>query len=98
MEVSKGYLRSFYATGHAQQGNKGHDIVCAAFTFLVRTIWRYYIHQDYLIDSCVEQNILSFKLKDNMSCVYDMTQLLLLGLNDLESEYPHAIHIHQEES
>lgn len=90
----KGHLLSVEASGHANSGIKGHDIVCAAVTILLRTTVQALgsVQADV---SAEQRGSLSFRVLS-----YDETQseklryaaeFLWLGITSLQEEYPQAV-------
>ena len=90
----KGYLFSVEASGHANSGVKGHDIVCAAVTILLRTTVQALgsVQADVKAE---RRGSLSFRILE-----YDETQseklryaaeFLWLGITSLQKEYPQAV-------
>lgn len=95
LELGKeGELLSFEASGHAECGSKGHDIVCAAVTVLLRTSVQ-------ALD-CVEADIraeergsLSFRVVQYDSGQRERlryaAEFLWRGIDCLRQEYPQAV-------
>lgn len=90
----KEHLLSVEAFGHANSGIKGHDIVCAAVTILLRTTVQALgsVQADI---SAERRGSLSFRVLN-----YDETQseklryaaeFLWLGIASLQEEYPQAV-------
>ena len=84
------HLLSVEASGHANSGVKGHDIVCAAVTILLRTTV-----QALGSVQADGRGSLSFRVLK-----YDETQseklryaaeFLWLGITSLQNEYPQAV-------
>jgi len=98
-----GLLLDFEATGHAGTGNRGFDIVCAAFTVLVRTAYSALagLPGAHLEDSAAEPGNLDFHVKslpDGMrERAIGMSAFLLEGLRALEEEFPEAVEIRTEQ-
>ena len=87
-------LLSFKASGHANCGTKGHDIVCAAVTALLRTTVQALnaVQADIAAD---ERGSLAFRVLQ-----YDTIQserlryaaeFLWLGIASLQEEHPQAV-------
>lgn len=93
-----GRLLSFDASGHAGYGQKGHDIVCAAVTILIRTTVQALgsIHAE----AHAEQRgrfafqVVQYDEKDAEQLRY-AAQFLWLGMTSLQEEYPKAIQCKQ---
>ncbi len=93
-----GALRSFHASGHAGAGSAGADVVCAAFTGLVRTFWRYMASCQALASTDREKSgFLNFTLVDKVDALVPLSQMFILGLMDLSYEYPQHIKIDRKE-
>ena len=87
-------LLSFKASGHANCGTKGHDIVYAAVTILLRTTVQA-LGSVQAETSAEHRGILTFRVLD-----YDENQserlryaaeFLQLGIASLQEEYPQAV-------
>jgi len=87
-------LLSFEASGHANCGVQGHDIVCAAVTILLRTTVR-------ALDSVLSESeaevrgslifrVLRFDNAQSERLRY-AAEFLWLGIASLQQEYPQAI-------
>ena len=91
-------LLFFEAAGHAYCGLKGHDIVCAAVTILIRTTVQALgsIHAE----AHAEQrgrftfHVVQYDEKDAEQLRY-AAQFLWLGMTSLQEEYPKAIQCKQ---
>lgn len=99
MIFQKGVWHSFDAQGHAEQAVQGQDIVCAAFSCLVRTVCRYCAAQDWLSHYQIDNDGFYFQLNETAMQGHstDIAQLLILGLQDLEREYPQNLKLEVEE-
>lgn len=89
-------VRSFDASGHAAAGDRGYDIVCAAFTVLARTAYRALQGLDgiELRGSAPEPGSLSFEVlkpASDAARAAGITDFLVVGIGDLAREYPGAI-------
>jgi uncharacterized protein YsxB (DUF464 family) len=84
-------LKQVEVSGHAFYNKIGADIVCAACSFLIRTVMRYYQQSNQLEDCQIEEGYVGFVLKE--SCKDGVAELLELGLSDLKSEFPHNIEL-----
>jgi hypothetical protein len=97
-----GLLLDFEAVGHAGKGSRGFDIVCAAFTVLVRTAYSALagLPGARIEDRAAEPGSLDFhmeSLPDGMrERAIGMSAFLLEGLRALEGEYPEAVEIRTE--
>lgn len=87
-------LLFFEAAGHAYCGLKGHDIVCAAVTALLRTT----VQALAAVQSKVtaeQRGILSFTVvhydESQTARLQYAAEFLWLGLSSLQREYPQAI-------
>ncbi len=93
---SKAALRSFDASGHAAAGDRGYDIVCAAFTALARTAYRALqgLAGVELRGAAPEPGSLSFEVLKPASSperAAGVADFLVVGIGDLAREYPGAI-------
>ncbi|MGP1594919.1 MAG: ribosomal-processing cysteine protease Prp [Treponema sp.] len=89
-----GALFSVTASGHAGCGTRGHDIVCAAVTILLRTTVSALADMHPEVQAG-QRGFLSFSI---CRCSFqDIPRLqyaadfLWLGISSLAAEYPHAI-------
>ena len=90
----KGHLLSVEASGHANSSRKGHDIVCAAVTILLRTTVQ--ALGSVQVDVSAEQRgSLSFRVLnyDGMQSekLRYAAEFLWLGITSLQEEYPQAV-------
>ena len=91
---SEGLLRECRVKGHAESGEKGHNLICAAVTVLVRTAVRTLENRNEpgLEGEAPEPGELGFKLNSQDSepspRLQGITDFLLTGLLDLQEEYP----------
>ena len=82
------------ASGHAQAGQRGEDIVCAGVTALLRTCAKLLSRQPDLITGgdAPEEGEMHLILHDppveRIEWIRGITDFLLSGLQDLKSEYP----------
>lgn len=78
---------------------EGHDVVCAAFSCLVRTVSRYCASRGWLYEHQVYDDGFFFKLDvcSRGSEISVIMQLFVLGLRDLQSEYPQSLRLEIEE-
>ena len=89
-----GCLAGFEATGHAAAGRRGRDLVCAAVTVLLRTAAR-------LLSDCPElgaegaspaEGVMRLELgcapESRRQWLRGVTDMLLMGLRDLDREHP----------
>lgn len=83
----------FEAHGHADYDDPGNDIVCAAFSCLTRTIARYCQKRDLLESIKVCEDGIYFRLDPlaESKSVAIAAEILILGLKDLEKEFPENI-------
>ena len=89
-------LRSFRAEGHAAAGDRGYDLVCAAFSVLARTAYRALeaLPGIELSGSATEAGKLRFEvLKTAASAerAAGIADFLVAGMNDLARDYPAAV-------
>lgn len=89
-------LRSFEATGHAAMGDRGFDMVCAAFSILARTAYRALetLPGIELRGSAPEPGSLSFEVLKPAASVdraAGIADFLVAGIGDLAREYPGAV-------
>ncbi len=87
-------ISSLTASGHAVSGESGNNIICAAFTVLVRTAVRLFEGENgiELSGSAVDPGGLDFcisrVLPDKRDWAKGVTDFLLMGIKDLETEFP----------
>jgi uncharacterized protein YsxB (DUF464 family) len=91
-----GCLLDFSADGHAQEGKKGYDIVCAAFSVLARTAYRVLeaLPGTELGGAALERGSLSFgvsKAPSSPERAAGVADFLIEGLRSLALEYPEAV-------
>ena len=90
----KGELLSVEASGHANSGRKGHDIVCAAVTILLRTTVQALgsVQADV---SAEQRGSLSFRVLHYAGLQSEKlryaAEFLWLGITSLQEEYPQAV-------
>ena len=89
-------LLGFRASGHADQGQSGYDIVCAAFSVLARTAYRALeaLPGIELHGKAPGPGALSFEVlkpADSRERAAGIADFLLVGLGDLSREYPDAV-------
>lgn len=95
LELDKeGALCSFEASGHAHSGAKGHDIVCAAVTVLLRTSIQALSSVRAEVNAA-ERGLLSFRVVQYDKSQYGKLQyaaeFLWQGMDCLQQEYPQAV-------
>lgn len=87
-------LISFEAAGHANHGTKGHDIVCAAVTILLRTTVQVLRSVEADIHAESRGN-LSFQVikytAEQAERLRYAAEFLWLGITSLQEEYPQAL-------
>lgn len=93
-----GCLREVRAVGHAGHGKAGHDIVCAAESFLLRTamdVLESGGHGLVLEKDLSRRGTLSFRIvergltsRDRLLCV---TDFIRNGMRSLSEEYPECV-------
>jgi uncharacterized protein YsxB (DUF464 family) len=93
---AQGYLLSFTATGHAAAGDRGFDIVCAAFSVLARTAYRALegLPGIELQGSAPEPGSLSFELlkpATGTERAVGIADFLVVGMGDLARDYPDIV-------
>jgi uncharacterized protein len=91
-----GNLLSFKATGHADAGARGYDIVCAAFSVLARTAYRALggLPGIELRGSAPERGSVSFEARGAAASVEraaGIADFLVAGMGDLARDYPDAV-------
>lgn len=89
-------ISAFRASGHAAAGNRGKDIVCAAFSVLARTAYRALeaLPGIELRGTALEPGSLSFdvlKPAGNAERAAGIADFLVAGLCDLARDYPGAV-------
>jgi uncharacterized protein len=89
-------LRSFKAEGHANAGERGYDIVCAAFSILARTAYRALedLPGTELRGSAPGHGSLSFEVlrpATNPERAAGIADFLVVGMGDLARDYPDAV-------
>lgn len=91
---SEGKLLSFEASGHAQCGTKGHDIVCAAVSALLRTTVQA-LHAVQADIHAEQRGSLSFRVLRDDEAQHGIrryaAEFLWLGIDCLQHEYPQAV-------
>ena len=98
-----GLLLDFEARGHAGVGPRGFDIVCAAFTVLVRTAYSALagLPGARVEGRADEAGSLDFKVKslpvEMRERAIGMSAYLLEGLSSLQKEFPEAVEIRAEQ-
>ena len=91
--IKKGKLpNKLYATGHANYSEKGKDIVCSAFSFLIQSISMYLLNSDIDIEKRDEELII---LDLNKLYYFDrkLYDYLMFSLKILENKYHKYIKI-----
>jgi len=94
-------LLSFRATGHAAAGDRGYDIVCAAFSVLARTAYSSLdaLPGIELRGSAPEPGSLSFEVRRppaSRERAAGIADFLIAGLSDLARYYPEAVELELE--
>jgi uncharacterized protein len=89
-------LLSFEATGHSAAGDRGYDIVCAAFSVLARTAYRSLdaLPGIELRGSAPKPGSLSFEVRRHAASAEraaGIADFLIAGLGDLARDYPEAV-------
>jgi hypothetical protein len=90
----EGVLKAFDATGHAEWDGKGMDIVCAAFTVLVRTAARVLEADEgvTLEGGAREPGTIGFTVDGYVAArlpwILGVQDVLRKGVQDLSEEYP----------
>ena len=90
----RGCLLSFEASGHASCGPKGHDIVCAAVTVLLRTTVQ--ALDSVRFETAAERRgFLTFRVmgydEEQTERLRYAADFLWLGIASLQEEYPQAV-------
>jgi uncharacterized protein YsxB (DUF464 family) len=95
----EGCLKAFEADGHAGQAKKGTDSVCASASAMLRTFARL-LYTEAGVEaegSAEKEGEMRFKCvypaRNNLERMKGMTDFLLLGLNDLKSDFPEYIDV-----
>ena len=90
----RGELLSVEASGHANSGMKGHDIVCAAVTILLRTTVQALgsVQADIQAEQrgSLSFRVLSYGETQSEKLRY-AAEFLWLGIDSLREEYPQAV-------
>jgi len=91
-----GAVAAFSASGHADRGGRGTDIVCAAFTVLARTAYRSLegLAGIELQGEAREPGSLSFSVRRparDTETARGIAVFFETGLGDLAREYPDAV-------
>jgi uncharacterized protein YsxB (DUF464 family) len=94
----EGCLKALEAEGHALRGKAGTDIVCASASAFLRTIARLYAGEGAIMEGSAEReghmNLRCVALPpEKVERMKGMTDFLLLGLNDLKSDFPENIDV-----
>ncbi len=94
-------LRRFKASGHAAAGDRGFDIVCAAFSILARTAYRALegLPGIELSGTAPGPGYLSFEVIKPASSperAAGIADFLIAGMGDLAREYPGAVEFELE--
>jgi len=95
-----GCLNEIYLEGHAGYAGKGGDIVCSAATALIRTAGRLLSGRTgvFLEDIQLEPGGLGFRIgrteNDLQEWLKGVSEFCLLGLRDLEDEFPDNLTVH----
>ncbi len=96
-------ILSFNITGHAKTAPYGEDIVCAAVSVLAQTtILGFYevLHQKpiyEMIDGKLECRMMSSLTDSQKKEAAILLQTMLLGLKNIQQQYPKIIAIDHEE-
>jgi len=96
---SRNLLRKAAFSGHAGQGKKGEDIVCASVTALIRTASR-----SFQLDTSVEVESdapspgelrvkVNYIPPEREVWALGITDFLRLGLQDMEREFPGSLSV-----
>jgi Predicted ribosomal protein len=93
---AEGRLLRFEASGHANAGDRGYDIVCAAFSALTRTAFKALdaLPGTELRGQAPERGSIAFEvIKPALDGgrAAGIADFLILGIGDLAREYPDAI-------
>ena len=89
-----GIISEINASGHAEDARKGNSIVCAAASSLLRTAAKLTERENdiKLTGAAEKKGVLFFKITDypenKHKWLKGVTDYLILGLEDLSSEYP----------
>jgi uncharacterized protein len=92
---SQGRIQGFSATGHAEAGPKGQDIVCAAVSVLTDSVFLgldRYLHRE--MDWRADHGELRVHLKEAPDVQTEaILNTLLLGVTEIQKIYPDKIRI-----
>lgn len=97
-----GVIVFFEASGHAGSIASGKNIVCGAVTILLRTTYRTFLAKNgtKAVVTAKKEGQLYFQveeyLPENCQQLKGITDYLLTGLKDMESEYPDYIKLIKE--
>jgi uncharacterized protein YsxB (DUF464 family) len=95
----EGCLKALEADGHSLRGKAGTDIVCASASAFLQTIARlYYVEEGVILEGSAEReghmSLYCVTLPpEKVERMKGMTDFLLLGLNDLKSDFPENIDV-----
>ncbi len=94
-----GLIEEITADGHAGQGDRGQDIVCAAVSVLIQTAARLLeAYEGAEVDGKaqkegqLELKVLSINSPED-PWLKGISDFITLGLKDVEREYPHSLSI-----
>ena len=93
---SRGAIAAFSASGHAERGSRGDDIVCAAFSVLARTAYRSLeaLPGIELRGTAERPGSLDFSVARparDRELAAGVAVFLATGLGDLARDYPDAV-------
>jgi len=97
--LESGVITGVDMNGHAGQGFRGSDPVCAALTILVRTYLRNLESLDALdlVSTASVPGSLDFRFKvfpeGLVPVLRAWTRFLLVGLGDIKQEYPDSLEL-----
>lgn len=95
---SSGYIRSFSLKGHAETADHGEDLVCAAVSGIVQTAFLGLTeHLKKKVDWKQKSGDFEVSVRSELTVETEaILATMLLGLQEMEKEYPQAIHILEE--
>ncbi len=93
---AKSNLRRFRASGHALAGDRGYDVVCAAFSVLARTAYRALeaLPGVEISGRAPEPGSLSFDITSPAASAEraaGVADFLIAGMGDLARDFPAAV-------
>ena len=90
-----GHIIAFEVKGHAQAGEKGYDIVCAAISALAQTaVLGLVKHAKAKVDYSIKSGFLKCQLKQETNEKTDaILETLLLGLIEIQGVYKENLKI-----